>query len=162
MFKLAASPTYTAPATHNQLTDSGALQVNKFNLQFKRLKHSELKALRVDVDAWTKEVMERFRQKLTQARLAAVDGEGAEDGPEIGLANAAGGIKDMVNRKVLERVLIGWGLIQDADGADMPFSMDAVDRFEEAFPGFINSCAMAFWRSIENPSEAAHKAATKN
>lgn len=150
-FVRAASPKYFAPAVLNILGGDGQLIASKFDCEFKRLKRSDLVALRRDVDLWSAHAMADL-QKQAQA-LAVATEEGNEP-------TRAGGntVIDMVSRKVLERVLTGWRGVQAPDNTDLPFSLEALDETEEEFPGFINACSQAFWDSCE-PKAAAHLAA---
>lgn len=154
-FVRAASPQYFAPASFNLLGADGQLIVSKFDCQFKRLKHSELVALRRDVDKWSAAAL-----KAIQARARALSGSSDEANGDTGSLPDIDSerVDKMVSRQVLERVMVGWRAVQAPDGSDLPFSLENVDQTEEEFPGFINACAGSFWDSC-SPKAAAHLAA---
>lgn len=65
------------------------------------------------------------------------------------------------DRKIIERVIVGWRAVQAPDGSELPYSIEAVDQVEEEFPGFMAACVRAFYMSTM-PGQAAHLAAAKN
>jgi hypothetical protein len=156
-FVRTASPQYFAPAAYNLLDAGGRLVVSKFDCQFKRLKHSELVALRRDVDQWAAQALKDIHARARE--LAAADEADAlaaeADAP---VATDGSGIDKMVSRQVLERVMTGWRAVLAADNSPLPWSLDNLDQTEEEFPGFINACAQSFWDSCA-PKAAAHLAA---
>jgi hypothetical protein len=155
MFVRAASPAYYAPASFNLLDTDGQLVVSKFDCLFKRLKHSELLALRRDVDQWSAQAMKDLEVRA-RALSASTDGQSRED--EAASGNPDGGLEKMVSRRVLERVMTGWRGVKAADNSELAYSLDTLDETEEEFPGFINACASAFWESC-TPKASAHLAA---
>ena len=169
-FVRAATPRYFAPASFNILDATGQLIVSKFDCEFKRLRLSEQKQLQQDVSQWSNDVFKKLQAKvvaITEQAKAASAGEG--DAPESAGRDDAEGevqsaevtLQDMVNRRLLERVMCGWRGVEEPDGTPAPFSLAKVDETEEIFPGFINACAEAYWAS-QAPKAAAHLAARKN
>jgi hypothetical protein len=155
-FVRSASPTYFAPAALNTLAEDGALVVSKFDCQFKRLKRTALSALRRDVEQWGAEAMARIRSRVES--IGSVAASGQTSGVPVAAVEDDDSVVNMVSRKVLVEVLVGWRAVQASAGNELPFSFEAVDQTEEEFPGFINACADAFWASC-SPKEAAHLAA---
>lgn len=155
-FVRSSSPRYFAPATFKVLDADGNLVTSKFDCEFKRHKLSELKKLQAEVGEWGAEVIKRLTDRAKAIEAAAKEGKGTEE------ANAepdpAVAVQDMVNRRLLERVMTGWRGVQEPDKSEAVFSLTKVDAIEEEFPGFINACARSFWNSTE-PTEAAHLAA---
>jgi hypothetical protein len=88
-------------------------------------------------------------KRLTRTQMKALDADIAQ--------LVAQGVTDK-DRLVFERVICGWRAVQDAEGIELPFSIESADEVEEAFPGFIGSCVRAFYLSTM-PAEAAHLAA---
>jgi hypothetical protein len=157
-FVRSASPKFFAPATFNVLGANGELIVAKFDCQFKRLKHSELTALRRDLDRWSSDVLREIEARARKAMTPSADGADSNASADAAAAAATEAPENMVSRKVLERVMTGWRAVQGPDGSDLPFSLEALDATEEEFPGFTNACSQAFWSSCE-PKAAAHLAA---
>jgi hypothetical protein len=62
------------------------------------------------------------------------------------------------DRAVLVDVMTGWRAVQDADGKELPFTLEALDQLEEENPGFVRTCIEAFYLSTQ-PTQAAHLAA---
>jgi hypothetical protein len=62
------------------------------------------------------------------------------------------------DRAVLAGVMTGWRAVQDADGKELPFTLEALDQLEEEHPGFVRACVEAFYLSTQ-PTQAAHLAA---
>lgn len=59
------------------------------------------------------------------------------------------------DQRVFEKAIAGWRGVQDAGGAEIPFSFDAAAATEDQFPGFIAACVRAFYLSLQ-PVESAH------
>lgn len=154
-FVRSASPRYFAPATLSTLSEDGLLIASKFDCQFKRLKRTELADLRRKTEEWGRTTMDRIR---AQIEAVASSASGKPGGAEPAQAARTDALEDMVSRKAMVEVMVGWRAVQAPDGSELPFSLAAMDQTEEEFPGFINACADAFWSSC-TPREAAHLAA---
>jgi len=86
-------------------------------------------------------------RRHTKSQLAALDAE----------VKAIATASDR-DRKVFEAAIVGWRAVQDAQGVELPFSVETAEATEEQCPGFIASCVRAFYLSI-HPVESAHLAA---
>lgn len=140
-FVRAASPTYFAPASFTTLDGNGRLVEHKFDCQFKRLKREELEEL----DA-----------AVSSANATASDANSSE-----GDASAPVAKPGSTDQMVLERVMVGWRAVQEADGTELQFSLEAVEETERLFPGFRAACVKSFYLST-SPKQAAWLAAAKN
>lgn len=156
-FIRAASPRYFAPASFQTLDNDGRLLTNLFDCEFKRLKLSELKKLQQRVNEWSAEILRNLNARAEAIRAASEKARKEDKPLELPEEDSAP-LQDLVNRRLLAEVMTGWRAVQAPDGSDLPFSLESVDMTEEEFPGFINSCASAFWKSCQ-PKEAAHLAA---
>ncbi|HYE39854.1 MAG TPA: hypothetical protein VEB23_07975 [Ramlibacter sp.] len=169
-FVRAATPRFFAPAAFSILDADGQLVVSKFDCEFKRLRLSEQKQLQADVSQWSEEVVKKLQAKVVaitaRAKASGAEEDGAPDPAaqeeaEREAQSVEITLQDMVNRRLLERVMCGWRGVTEADGTPALFSLAKVDETEEIFPGFINACADAYWAS-QAPKAAAHLAARKN
>lgn len=150
-FVRSASPAYFAPASINTLSADGQLIVSNFDCQFRRLKRTELAALRREVEQQSSDVMMAIRTRIEG--LAAAP---AQPTPPAAPEDADG-VEKMLSRQMLVRVMVGWRAVEAPTGGELPFSFDELDRTEEEFPGFINACANSFWASCD-PKASAHLA----
>lgn len=148
------TPRYFAPASFETLDAEGNLINHLFDCEFKRLKLSELRQLQIKVAEWGSEIVKRLEARAQQIAAAEAKGEQLPDRKPEDDASLQ---QDMVNRRLLQEVMTNWRAVQDENGQDMAFSMETLDKTEEEFPGFINACAKAFWKSTQ-PAEAAHLA----
>lgn len=153
-FIRARTPRYFAPASFNTLDGDGKLITHLFDCEFRRFKLSELNKLQAQLTEWGTEIMRRLQER---ADVIAKSADSGEPLPQEA-ADSEPTLEDMVNRRLLAQVMTNWRAVQDEAGNELPFSLAALDATEEEFPGFINQCAKAFWKSTQ-PAEAAHLAA---
>lgn len=132
-----ASPKYYAPVSHKILSETGALQELKFDMQFKRLKQSEREA--------QAQAQREINQQIERAKA---DGE---DENQLYKKNWS---------DILAANACGWRGVTEADKTDVPFSLENLFELCEEYPGLLGSIFSAWAQSL-NPTEAAHLA-TKN